>query len=129
MEFIHNKQLHVFNKKKFFSRNQQLETINKRHKMSNSPDFASYLSADTTILPEISASLVATVVAIGGLIFGASYLVRSSTRYSGAPPGPARVPLIGNLELIPKDITEINDRLQELVRKYGPIFCMYKGNK
>ena len=99
-------------------------------KMSSSPDLASYLPADLANLklPEMSLTSVAATAAIGGVLLGTSYLVKTSMRYSGAPPGPTRVPLLGNVELAPEDGASFNTAVQELCKKYGPILCIYLGN-
>ena len=78
-------------------------------------------------LPETDYKMLATTAAIGGAVVSISYLIKNSIKYSGAPPGPKRVPILGNLELFPEDGASFNEDLQKICKKYGPIMCMYLG--
>ena len=82
-----------------------------------------------TILADVNFASIATTAALGGALVGVSYVVKGCMKYSGAPPGPRRIPVIGNVEFAPGDGASFVDMLQSVCKKYGPIICMYIGYK
>ncbi|CAE6526708.1 unnamed protein product [Rhizoctonia solani] len=67
--------------------------------------------------------------AMGALVLVMSYLWDwPESRRKNMPPGPMRVPIIGNLGLIQLKRTDLFDQLRELNRKYGPLASLKLGS-
>lgn len=71
---------------------------------------------------------VASAVVGGGVILGLGYLAKHSIRHKGLPPGPTRVPILGNLAFLPQDAASFNSQFQKMCQDYGPMYCFYLGN-
>ncbi|CUA76075.1 O-methylsterigmatocystin oxidoreductase [Rhizoctonia solani] len=66
---------------------------------------------------------------MGALVLVMSYLWDwPESRRKNMPPGPMRVPIIGNLGLIQLKRTDLFDQLRELNRKYGPLASLKLGS-
>ena len=64
------------------------------------------------------------------LLFAIILLITNSKKPKGFPPGPAKLPFLGSLPLLPPDVTHGRKRLSDyLAEKWGDVVGMYIGNR
>ncbi|XP_070836480.1 cytochrome P450 2K1-like [Chaetodon trifascialis] len=76
-------------------------------------------------LSQSSTSVSLLVAVVGLLVFHYFYSSLSSQEMRKEPPGPTRLPLLGNLLQV--DLKRLDRSLFDLSKKYGPVFTVYFG--
>ncbi|CAE6425232.1 unnamed protein product [Rhizoctonia solani] len=68
------------------------------------------------------------LLAASALVLTAGHFWNWSRRYRDMPPGPVRVPILGNFGLLQLKRADLFDQLQELNQKYGPLASLKLGS-
>ncbi|CAE6515911.1 unnamed protein product [Rhizoctonia solani] len=69
------------------------------------------------------------LLSMSALLLVVGYLWdRLRNRRKDMPPGPTRVPILGNIDLLQLKRTDLFDRLRELNQKYGPLASLKLGS-
>ncbi|KAF5640801.1 oxidoreductase [Fusarium sp. NRRL 52700] len=67
---------------------------------------------------------ITTAIVVASLLF---HLIKATSKWSGAPPGPRTVPLLGNLHQLPRK--DLHLQYQKWGEQYGPIFSLKLGSQ